>query len=171
MEEFKEPGFIGAANDAEVADLGMIDQALTRSQLNVREVVIRVPADVPDHAVHTAFQIGMSTLQRVQLGLMVIAYPSIAKGKDGQAVNMIGRAEVLLAKQEDVQRIIDLGTIITNINKELADTSKQNPADLLAASIRAKQLKDEAARHAAAEAQGQSPIILATSLPKKGMIK
>lgn len=171
MDQFTQPGYLGAVDESGTIDAAVMEQQAKEQSAPapeaVREVMIRVPASLPDNTVFNAWQIGMGTLQRIEQGLMVVAFPTIGQGPDGQPCNMIGRAEVLLARKEDVELILGLCRVITETNMGMAEAAQKNPADMLAATIRGKQVKEEAGRQARQVAQGQTPIVMAHDAGKQ----
>lgn len=129
-----------------------------------REVKIRVPASITDNVVRNAWEVGMGTLQRLQHGMLVIAFPSVGPGPDGKPINTIGKYEVLISKPEDVKRILELAQFINQTNLEVSKQAA-NPVNALAAALEGTQRKDEALRQQKQKVSGLVPLTVAKRAP------
>jgi hypothetical protein len=161
----------------DIGKAGIVDDQLTydfmrtsfdqKPQEEVREVKIRVPANITDNIARNAWEVGMGTLQRLQHGMLVIAFPSVGKGPDGKPINTIGKYEVLISKPEDVKRILELAQFINQTNLEISKEAA-NPVNALAASLDGAKRKDEALRQQKQKVSGLVPLTVATKAPAGG---
>lgn len=161
--------------DPNVGRAGVVDENETydmaRSQLvpdkeEPRDVKIRVPAGMTDQHAMLIWNIGSQTLDLLGSGRVVINFPSIGKHpKTGEPVPTIGKFEMIVAKPEDVHRLLKLATIINQQNVKIAQAQRQ-PANLLAASIEGTKAKDEALSQLSQEANGQRAIVTAKDQPQ-----
>lgn len=165
--------------EIKIGEAGIIDDEFTTTlesikstadpANDVRDVTIRTPAHIPDHVVQQAWQLGMGTVQRLGMGLMVIAFPTMKKMPDGKPVPTIGKAEMIIAKPEDVQRILELVNVINTVNQQIAEAATM-PSKLLSATLEGKRAKDEALRQLKQAANGEIPLVTASRAPtKRGM--
>jgi hypothetical protein len=95
----------------------------------------------------------------------VFAFPNVQAGPDGKPMNVIGKAEMIISKAEDIQRVLNVIKVINDINRAIADMANR-PADLLTATVEGKKAKDEVVRQAIQEAGGQPAIVSVSSVPK-----
>ncbi len=155
-------GEAGIIDENEAYDLERVQATPAAPDPNEpKNVTIRVPQTVSDQLVHLAWQIGYSIIHRIHHGLVVINFASVGPHpKTGQQVPTIGKFEMVVAKPEDVQRLIKLATIINEQNSKVAAAASR-PVELLGATIEATKVKDEALRQLSSEAGGEIPIITA----------
>lgn len=132
-----------------VAIAGPVEQPKTRN------VTLIVPADLPDAAIKAAWQIGISSLKQMDNSLMVCLFPSSQKGPDGTTEAAVGNFAVLLAKEDDVKRMMTLGQVITQVNQRVMLAKQSSPSAELIAKVEGNKAKDNASADLAAQAQGR----------------
>jgi hypothetical protein len=130
-----------------------------QAEPDMRDVIIRVPSHMDDHLVLNAVQLGMSILAKISEGSFVAVFPAVARNKEGQAVPVIGKQEMIIAKGEDIIRVRTLMRTIHDINLAIRNAPDAVSAATLA--LEGTQKKDDAAREATSAAQGVSPIAIA----------
>jgi hypothetical protein len=151
LEEAPEVGFAEATISAPGGD-----------QPKTRNVTLVVPADLPDGAIKTAWQIGMNTLQQMNQGIMVCLFPTSQQGADG-IQPAVGQFLVLLTKDDDIKRMMTLGQVISQVNQKILLAKQASPSSELAARIEGTKAKDNAAADLKAQAQGRPGGIVIAS--------
>jgi hypothetical protein len=167
-----EIGKAGIIDDDEQYDIDRLAPGNPVADGNeIKEVRIKCPQALPDQVVHLAWTIGMRTYQIVSAGQLIINFPAMGRHpKTNELVPTIGKFEMVVAKPEDIQRVVKLCTIINEQNMLIA-AAQAKPTELLATSIEATQNKDEALRQLSQEAKGEVPLVIAKSAPPKGKIE
>lgn len=124
----------------------------------IREIILRVPAAVPDERVQAALHIGQDALEGSQRGLATLLFPT-RNPQTGEP--MVGRAIVPLLAQKDIDRLLKLCQAIGDANQKAAQrVQAEGPVALLAAQREAEQAKDNAARDLTARAEGRAGGII-----------
>lgn len=161
----------------QIGDAGIVDDQVTydyrhtliedpaaAKEDEAKEITIRVPKHLPDNMVRNAWEVGMGTLQRLQQGLIVIAYPSIGKGPDGKMVNTIGKYDVLITSPKDVQYLLEVAVALNKINLEMSKQGS-NPVNALTATVEGKRAKENVVRETISKANGLVPLQIPRKAP------
>lgn len=163
--------------DKNIGKAGVVDENETfdieRSQVqptqpgpnDVKVVGVKVPAVIPDEYILNAVNIGLNIMNLTTAGRLVMHFPSMGNHpKTGQPVPVLGKFEMIIAKQEDTGRMVALGRVINEENSKIA-AAQSDPVNLLGTTLEGTKRKDEALRQLKQEAQGQVPLTLAKEAP------
>lgn len=133
-----------------------------QQQPGMKHIRIAIPANVPDELAKAVWQIGMTTVQRINAGMMVLAFPSSQTDEDGQEQRTIGKVDILLTREEDIVRVLDFANAMNQHNmKILQAAQKGTAADIMTATLEGTKGKDEALRQAKDGLAGKPTIQIA----------
>lgn len=132
-------------------------QTAQPAQPALREVVIRVPADVSDERVQIALNMGRDAVELATRGFAILLFPT----KSAQTTQpLLGRTVIPLMNCKDIDRLLQLAKAIGDANANAIKRLQAEPVAALAIRRDAERQKDNASRDLCAQAQGQAGGII-----------
>ena len=152
------------SGDMAVDAAAPLEPAADTQAPQTRDIILKVPVDVPDQHVDMALKVGAMVQEAMGRGAAVLMFPVQQKRPDGQVANVMGRFLVPLLDPKDVERLLKLAEAITKANVSTMQAMQRSAGDGFAAQQIADRQKENATRDLTAKAEGKiGGIVLATN--------